>query len=62
MMTLNCRLAGLAVCTGVIITATACAQSPTALELAELAGLSPELRHRFRREPSAATRLLRCCR
>src|SRR5215475_8860921 len=43
-MTLNWRLAGLAACTGVIIAATAYAQSPTALEQAELAGLSPELR------------------
>ena len=43
-MTLNWRIAGLAACMGVIIAATAYAQSPTALEQAELAGLSPDLR------------------
>src|SRR5215475_15064315 len=43
-MALNWRLAGLAACTGVLLAATAYAQSPTALEQAELAGLSPELR------------------
>ena len=42
-MTLNWRLGGVAACTGVII-ATAYAQSPTPLEQAELAGLSPDLR------------------
>jgi hypothetical protein len=43
-MTLNWRLAGLATCAGVLLAAAAYAQSPTALEQAELAGLSPELR------------------
>ena len=42
-MTRNWKLAGL-VCTGVLIAAAANAQSLTALEQAELAGLSPELR------------------
>src|SRR5262249_8351104 len=41
---LNWRLAGLAACAGVLLAATAYGQSPTALEQAELAGLSPELR------------------
>lgn len=40
-MTLNWRLRGLAVCTGVLIAPTAYAQSPTALEQAELAGAEP---------------------
>jgi hypothetical protein len=43
-MTPNWRIAGLAACTGVLIAAAAYAQSPTALEQAELAGLSPEVR------------------
>ena len=43
-MTLNWRLAGLAACASVIVAGIAYAQSPTALEQAELAGLSPELR------------------
>ena len=43
-MRLNWRMAGLAVCTGALIAAAAYAQSPTALEQAELAGLSPEMR------------------
>jgi len=43
-MTLNWRIAGLSVCAGVLLAATAYAQSSTALEQAELAGLSPELR------------------
>jgi hypothetical protein len=43
-MTRNWKLAGLAACTGALIAAAANAQSPTALEQAELAGLSPELR------------------
>ena len=43
-MTLNWRIAGLAACTGVLIAAAAHAQSPTSLEQAELAGLSPDLR------------------
>ena len=43
-MTLNWRLAALAACTGVLITATAHAQAPTSLEQAELSGLSPDLR------------------
>ena len=43
-MTPNWKLAGLGVCAGVLIAATAYAQSPTPLEQAELAGLSPELR------------------
>jgi hypothetical protein len=38
------RIAGLAACTGVLIGGTAYGQSPNALEQAELAGLSPELR------------------
>ena len=40
----NWKFAGLAACAGVLIAATANAQSPSALEQAELAGLSPELR------------------
>ena len=40
----NWRIAGLAACAGVLLAATAYAQSPTALEQAEVAGLSPELR------------------
>src|SRR5215472_6887417 len=44
MMTQNWKLAGLAACAGVLIAAAAYAQSPTPLEQAELAGLSPELR------------------
>ena len=40
----NWRLAGLAACAGVLLAAAAYGQSPTALEQAELAGLSPELR------------------
>ena len=43
-MALNWRTAGLAACIGVLIGAAAYAQSPNALEQAELAGLSPELR------------------
>jgi hypothetical protein len=44
-MTLNWRFAALAAGMGVLIAATAVyAQSPTALEQAELAGLSPDLR------------------
>ena len=43
-MTLNWKLAALATCAGALLAATAYAQSPTALEQAELAGLSPELR------------------
>ena len=43
-MTLNWRLAGLAACVGVLIAAAAYAQSSTALEQAELAGLSADLR------------------
>jgi hypothetical protein len=43
-MRLNWRVAGLAVCTGALIAAAAYAQSPTALEQAELAGLNPEMR------------------
>ena len=43
-MRLNWRLAGLAACAGVLLAATSYAQSPTALEQAELGGLSPELR------------------
>ena len=43
-MKLNWRIAGLAACTGVLIFAAAHAQSPTSLEQAELAGLSPDLR------------------
>ena len=42
-MTMNWRLAALATCAGALLAATAYAQSPTALEQAELAGLSPEL-------------------
>ena len=41
----SCQLAGLPTYTGVFIAATANAQSPTALEQAELAGLSPDLRY-----------------
>ena len=43
-MTRTWKLAGLAACAGVLIAATANAQSPTSLEQAELAGLSPDLR------------------
>jgi hypothetical protein len=49
-MTLNWRLAGLAACTGVIIAATAYAQSPTSLEQAEITGLSPDLRSQVQNE------------
>jgi hypothetical protein len=42
---MNRKITALAVCTGVLIAATAVyAQAPTALEQAELAGLSPEMR------------------
>jgi hypothetical protein len=42
---MNPKIAALAVCTGVLIAATAVyAETPTALEQAELAGLSPEMR------------------
>jgi hypothetical protein len=44
-MTMDRKIAALAVRTGVLIAATAVhAQAPTALEQAELAGLSPEMR------------------
>jgi hypothetical protein len=44
-MTPNCRVLALAACTAVLVGASvAYAQSPTALEQAELAGLSPEMR------------------
>lgn len=44
-MTIDRKIAALALCTGVFIAATAVyAQTPTALEEAELAGLSPEMR------------------
>ena len=43
-MTLSWKFAGLAACVGVLIAAAAYAQTPTALEQAELAGLSPDLR------------------
>ena len=44
-MTLNCRTLALAACTAVLIGASAAyAQSSTAIEQAELAGLSPEMR------------------
>jgi hypothetical protein len=44
-MTLNCRTIALTACAAVLIGASvAQAQSPTALEQAELAGLSPEMR------------------
>jgi hypothetical protein len=44
-MTMKPRIAALAACTGVLIAATSVyAQGPTALEQAELAGLSPEMR------------------
>ena len=42
---MNWKIAALAACTSVLVAATAVyAQAPTALEQAELAGLSPELR------------------
>ena len=43
-MTLSWKFAGLAACVGALIAAAAYAQSPTALEQTELAGLSPDLR------------------
>ena len=43
-MTSNWKIAGLAACTGILIATAAYAQTPTALEQAELAGLSPEMR------------------
>ena len=44
-MTVNCRTLALAACTAVLIgTSAGYAQSPTAIEQAELAGLSPEVR------------------
>jgi hypothetical protein len=44
-MTLNCRTIVLTACAAVLIgVSVAYAQSPTALEQAELAGLSPEMR------------------
>jgi hypothetical protein len=44
-MTINYRTLALALCTAVLIGASAGhAQSPTAIEQAELAGLSPEMR------------------
>jgi AraC-like DNA-binding protein len=43
-MTSNWKIAGLAACTGILIAMAAYAQTPTALEQAELAGLSPEMR------------------
>jgi hypothetical protein len=44
-MTMNWKIAALAACTGVLVAATAVyAQAPTAVEQAELSGLSPEMR------------------
>ena len=44
-MTTNCRTLALAACTAVLVgVSVVYAQSPTAIEQAELAGLSPEMR------------------
>jgi hypothetical protein len=44
-MTMNWKNAALTACTGVLVAATAIyAQAPTAVEQAELSGLSPEMR------------------